>query len=56
MKAFAPGFEPPVLFYMKIPRGVLAACGVHEASSSDLSQNTMLYEGAGKGPRRMCFT
>ena len=38
MKAFAPGFEPPVLFYMKTPRGVLAACGVHEASSSDSSQ------------------
>jgi hypothetical protein len=47
LKMFAPGYNPSDLFYRKGLREFLAACGVHQPSSSTVAQDTVLDEGAG---------
>ena len=55
LKAFAPGFDPWMLFYKKGLREFLAACGVRGTSANTPSQDGVIAEGGAEGPRRVVF-
>ena len=55
LKMLAPDCDPWDLFYRKGLQEFLAACGVRQPSTSTQTQDGVLVEGAGEGPRRIIF-